>query len=226
MKVVGYARVSTDKQADDGVSLDMQADKIRGYCGVYNLELYEMIVDAGESAKDLKRPGIQKALEMMESRVVEGIVVYKLDRLTRSILDMGAMIEKYFKKGRRLVCVEMQIDTSTATGILMLNMLMSFSQYERELIGERTRAAMQHKISRNEHAGEIPFGKRLSLDGIHLEEDPNEQRSLAAIRAFRNAGFSIRDIAAQLNSRNFPARGNRWHPTSVANILKREGRKS
>jgi DNA invertase Pin-like site-specific DNA recombinase len=226
MKVVGYVRVSTDKQVDDGVSLDLQAEKIRGYCQVYNLELVDLIVDAGESAKDLNRPGIQRALGMMESGEVHGIVVYKLDRLTRSIMDMGSMIQKYFKKGHRLICIDMQIDTSTATGILMLNMLMSFAQFEREIIGERTRAAMRHKISRNEHAGEIPFGKRLGPDKIHLEDSPEEQRSLVHLRHLRNSGFSIRKIADRLNLDGLPARGKRWHPTSVANILRREGRKS
>lgn len=226
MKVVGYTRVSTDKQADEGVSLNLQAEKIRSYCQLYNLELVDLIEDSGESAKDLNRPGVQMAIGMMDRKIVQGIVVYKLDRLTRSILDMGNLIQKYFDKGTRLISVQEQIDTSSATGKFFLNIMMSFSQYERELIGERTRAAMRHKISRNEHAGEIPFGKRLGPDKIHLEDSPEEQRSLTHLRHLRNAGFSIRKIADRLNLDGLPARGKRWHPTSVANILRREGRKS
>jgi site-specific DNA recombinase len=226
MKVVGYVRVSTDKQADEGVSLNLQAEKIRSYCQLYNLELVDLIEDSGESAKDLNRPGVQMAIGMMDRKIVQGIVVYKLDRLTRSILDMGNLIQKYFDKGTRLISVQEQIDTSSATGKFFLNIMMSFSQYERELIGERTRAAMRHKISRNEHAGEIPFGKRLGPDKIHLEDSPEEQRSLVHLRHLRNAGFSIRKIADRLNLDGLPARGKRWHPTSVANILRREGRKS
>jgi len=226
MKVVGYTRVSTDKQGDEGVSLDLQAEKIRGYCQLYNLELVDLIEDSGESAKNLNRPGIQKAIGMMDQKTVQGIVVYKLDRLTRSILDMGNLIQKYFDRGTRLISVQEQIDTSSATGKFFLNIMMSFSQYERELIGERTKAAMRHKISKNEHAGEIPFGKRLGPDGIHLEDSPDEQRSMAELRKLRTAGFSIRKIADRLNLGGLPARGSRWHATSVANILKREGKKT
>src|SRR5262245_5254733 len=87
MNVIGYARVSTSEQATGGVSLDAQVAKIKGYCELYGLTLVEIIIDAGESAKSLKRPGLQRALAMLKRKDAEGLVVCKLDRLSRSVRD-------------------------------------------------------------------------------------------------------------------------------------------
>jgi DNA invertase Pin-like site-specific DNA recombinase len=88
-KTIAYLRVSTDKQADRGVSLDAQRAKLRAYAELYEPELVDVIVDAGYSAKSLDRPGLQRALAMLKVGDVEGLLVVKLDRLTRSVVDLG-----------------------------------------------------------------------------------------------------------------------------------------
>ena len=148
MNVIGYVRVSTDEQAKEGVSLADQEGKIRDYCRLYELNLVEIVVDAGESAKSLKRNGLEKVLASLETRKggPEGLVICKLDRLTRSVADWSLLIERHFgeaaKVKRQLFAVEDSIDTRTPGGQLVLNILMSVSEWERKIIAERTRSAL------------------------------------------------------------------------------------
>ena len=99
-KTIAYLRVSTEKQADRGVSLDAQRAKLKGYAELYELDLVEIIVDAGESAKTLDRPGLQRALRMLKAGEAEALLVVKLDRLTRSVVDLGTLVERYFAPGK------------------------------------------------------------------------------------------------------------------------------
>jgi site-specific DNA recombinase len=127
---------------------------------LYDLELLETIVDAGESAKSLDRLGLQRALAMLKEGQAEALLVVKLDRLTRSVVDLGTLVERYFAPGKAaLLSVGEQIDTRSAAGRLVLNVLASVSQWEREAFGERTATAMQHKASQGEYTGGwAPYG--------------------------------------------------------------------
>lgn len=109
-RAIGYVRVSTDKQADHGISLDAQRAKIEAYASLYDLDLIEVIVDAGASAKTLDRPGLQRALTLLKSGKADALIVVKLDRLTRSVSDLGTLVEKHFQKAALLSVAE-QIDT-------------------------------------------------------------------------------------------------------------------
>ena len=175
MKVIGYGRVSTDKQAERGVSLEAQAEKIRAMAVVHGTELAEMIVDGGESAKSLNRPGMARLLAMIDAGEVKTFIIAKLDRLTRSVKDLCTLLERFERRGVALVSVAESLDTGSAAGRLVLNIMTAVSQWEREAIGERTRDAMRHKRSNGERVGNIPYGYRLAEDGRHLEEDAGEQ---------------------------------------------------
>ena len=210
-KTVAYLRVSTDKQADRGVSLDAQRAKVIAYAQLYDLELVDVVVDAGHSAKSLDRPGLQRALEMLKRREADALLVVKLDRLTRSVVHLGQLVETYFAPGKAaLLSVGEQIDTRTAAGRLVLNVLASVSQWEREAIGERTAAAMQHKASHGQYTGgRVPFGYRLASDGEHLEPEPAEQAILAEARGLRSAGLSLERVAERLGAKGFRSRAGR-----------------
>jgi DNA invertase Pin-like site-specific DNA recombinase len=196
-RTVAYIRVSTDKQADRGVSLEAQDAKVRAYAELYGLDLVDVIVDAGESAKSLERPGLQRALGMLKAGAAEALLVVKLDRLTRSVRDLGELVERYFSKAA-LLSVSEQVDTRTPAGRLVLNVLGAVSQWEREAIGERTAAAMAHKASRGEYiGGEAPFGYRV-IDGRRLEHG-EEQAIIREARALRAAGLSLRAVASRLH---------------------------
>jgi len=207
-RTIAYLRVSTEKQADRGVSLDAQRAKVRAYAELYDLDLVEVVVDAGESAKTLDRPGLQRALAMLKSGNADALLVVKLDRLTRSVRDLGELVERHFAPGKAaLLSVGEQIDTRSAAGRLVLNVLASVSQWEREAIGERTSAAMQHKASEGEYTGgAVPYGYRLAADGEHVEELPEEQAVLAEARRLRASGLSLRAVARELDRHGIKSR--------------------
>jgi DNA invertase Pin-like site-specific DNA recombinase len=205
-RTIAYLRVSTDKQADRGVSLEAQRAKVKAYAELYDLELIEMIIDAGESAKSLERPGLQRALGMLKRSEAEALLIAKLDRLTRSVVDLGSLVERYFAPGKAaLLSVSEQIDTRSAAGRLVLNVLASVSQWEREAIGERTATAMQHKAAQGEYTGgPPPYGRRVAADGERLEPDPDEETARAVARQLRAQGLSLRRVAAELERRGVP----------------------
>src|SRR5437588_7630959 len=206
MQTIGYVRVSTDKQADRGVSLEAQAEKIRAMAVVHNAELIDIIVDGGESAKSLNGPGMARLLAMVDDGEVQAVIIAKLDRLTRSVKDLCTLLERFQRRGVSLVSVAESLDTGSAAGRLVINIMTAVSQWEREAIGERTRDAMSHKKSNGQRVGNIAYGFRLGPDGEHLEPDPQEQAVLTAIRDLRAERCTLRRIAAELNARGWLTR--------------------
>lgn len=221
-RAIAYLRVSTDKQADEGVSLEAQRAKLEAYASLYDLDLVAVEVDAGVSAKSLDRPALGRALAMLRAGRADALLVVKLDRLTRSVRDLGELLDGYFgpEKKAALLSVADQIDTRTAAGRMVLNILTSVAQWEREAIGERTAAAMQHKAAQGEYCGgQVPYGFAVGLDGVHLVEHDGEQLVIAAIRELRAAGLSLRAIVAQLDKRGLVSRtGKALGLTQVAKI--------
>ena len=133
-----------------------------------------MVEDAGLSAKSMDRPGLQSVLAMLRRGEVQAVVVAKLDRLTRSVRDLGTLIEGPFAKAA-LPSVAEQIDTRSAGGRLVLHVLGSVAQWERETIGERVTVALAHLKAQGRRTGSVPYGKRLvGGAGKVLEDDPAE----------------------------------------------------
>jgi len=225
LRVIAYTRVSTSDQAESGVSLPAQLAKTAAYASLYDLEIVETIVDPAKSAKSLDRPGLQRALEMLKDGQADGLLIVKLDRLTRSVADWQILIDEYFgeKAGKTLFSVSDSIDTRTAAGRLVLNVLLSVAQWERETTAERTREALQHKIRCGERCGKIRYGFDLCEDGKFLHENVEEQQVIGTIRDLRAAGRSLQQIADELTARNIPTKeGNiKWLHTAVNRILRR-----
>jgi site-specific DNA recombinase len=221
MRAIGYIRVSTDKQADRGVSLDAQSEKVRAMAVVQGAELVDVIVDAGESAKSLSRPGMARLLFLVDTGAVDTVIIAKLDRLTRSVKDLAELLERLTRRGVSLVSVAESLDTGSASGRLVLNIMVSVSQWEREAIGERTRDAMRHKKAKLEFVGNAPYGFRQAADKRHVEPEPGEQAILERIHRLRKTGKSLRKIADQLNRLKIRTRqGSRWRHEYVARLLK------
>jgi len=220
MKAIGYIRVSTEEQAKEGVSLAAQEAKIKAYCELYDLEIVEIIVDAGQSAKTLKRPGLQQALGMLESGMAEAIVIAKLDRLTRSVTDWGTLIDRFFSKQYALLSVGDQIDTRTAAGRLVLNVLVSVAQWEREAIGERTATALAHKKNQGDHVGSPAFGFKMVEKKLIKIDSETETIDLA--RSLRGQGMTLQSIADELTRREIQTkRGGTWRPSTLKYLLDR-----
>lgn len=217
---VAYIRVSTDKQAEGGFSLEAQRAKIDAYAALYDLELVDVVVDAGVSAATLERPGLARALDMLKKKKAAALLVVKLDRLTRSVADLGELVETYFgEKGAALLSVSEQIDTRTAGGRLVLNVLASVSQWEREKIGERTSEVMRFKQSRGEYiGGRVPYGFDL-VDGVQVRNEA-EQAVIAVARELRAAGLSLRAVGAELARRGWYTRKcSAWDVSQIKNMV-------
>jgi site-specific DNA recombinase len=162
LRAVGYVRVSTETQAEEGVSLAAQRAKLDAYATAMDLSLVTVREDAGVSAKTLERPGLRAALEDLEAGRADALLVPKLDRLTRSVRDLGFLLERYFAARFSLLSIADSVDTRTAGGRLVLHVLTSVAQWEREAIGERTRDALRHLKAKGVRIGAEAIGwKRL-----------------------------------------------------------------
>jgi DNA invertase Pin-like site-specific DNA recombinase len=190
---------------------------------VHEAALVDVIIDGGESGKSLLRPGIQRLLALVDRREVQIVIIAKLDRLTRSVRDLGELLERFQKRGVALVSVGESLDTGSAAGRLVLNVMASVSQWEREAIGERTRDALRHKRAQGLRAGNVPFGYTLAPDGQRLLPDAEEQATLTVIRGLRDARYSLRQVALELNARGLRTRsGASWRHEYVANLVRTE----
>ena len=208
MRVIGYVRVSTDEQSVSGAGLEAQRRAIAAECRRRGWELVETIEDRGYSAKDLRRPGVKEALRTLEAGEATALVVAKLDRLSRSMIDFTGLMAKAQRQGWALVALDCAVDTSTATGEAMANMLATFAQFERRLIGQRTREALAVK----------------KASGVRLGRPPTVPQSVVRrIQRQRARGDSLRAIAASLNRDEVPTGqgGARWYAATVRGILLR-----
>ncbi len=223
MKAIGYIRVSTEGQADTGVSLEAQRERIEAWATANGAELLTIHQDAGLSAKRAdNRPALQAALAQA-CRERAALVVYSLSRLSRSIKDTLQIGERLAKAGADLVSLSERIDTTNAAGRMVFNMLAVLSQFEREQIGERTRTAMSHLRTQGRRiSGAIPFGYDLAQDGATLTENPGEQANVRLICDLRGEGWSLRAIAGELGRRGIPTKSGRpWSATVIRGIIAR-----
>jgi DNA invertase Pin-like site-specific DNA recombinase len=221
MRAILYVRVSTDKQAKNGLSLEAQDAKLKAMATVRGDEVVDIVVDE-ESAKtgSLKRDGVQRLLKMVKAGEVDAVIVCKLDRLTRSLRDLSDLLEVFDKHNVALVSVAESLDTRSASGRLVLNIMTAVSQWEREAIGERTKAVMDFKKSRGERLGNIPYGWEDDGHGI-LQTHFGEQQILRYASTLKKGHYSMTKIASLLNKEGYRTRkGTPWRREYVARILK------
>jgi DNA invertase Pin-like site-specific DNA recombinase len=225
MVAIGYVRVSTEQQADGGISLEAQAHKVRAMATVQGAELLDVVVDAGESAKSLQRPGMARILRLVDAGAIDTVIIAKLDRLTRSVADLAELLKRFEKRAVSLVSVADSLDTRSAAGRLVLNIMVSVSQWEREAIGERTKDALDHKRRDGMRIGTIPYGWALGPDRSSLVLAQCEQAVIAEISAMAADGASTRKIAADLNSQGYTTRsGSPWRFQYVSRVLQSANR--
>ena len=223
-KAIGYARVSTDEQAREGVSLEAQQSRIRAYCEAKELELVEVLTDEGISGKTLERPALRELLQRCERGEVGHVVVVKLDRLTRRTRDLLALVDDLFlARHIELHSVSESLDTSTPHGRFVLTLFGGLAQMERELIGERTRNAMAFKRSNGQPTSHPPLGFRPNGSRRHrMVPVPAELETVHRILDRWRAGGSYAGIARELNQEGVASkRGGCWHAATVRKIVQR-----
>jgi DNA invertase Pin-like site-specific DNA recombinase len=216
MTTIAYLRVSTDQQADSGAGLDAQHDACAKSAGV----LAGVYRDEGVSGSTglEKRPALLEAIGALKKGDV--LIVAKRDRLGRDPLVVAMIESAVQRKGARIVSAAGEgTGSDSPADVLMRRMVDAFAEYERLIIGARTKAALQAKKARGERTGSVPYGYRLAEDGVHLDEDPTEQEVLRLVRLLRDGGATYRTIAQELASRGYSSRtGSNWHPQTIKNI--------
>jgi site-specific DNA recombinase len=224
MNCIGYVRVSTSGQATDGVSMDAQRERIEAWAKGNGCTLDRVYVDAGLSGKRAdNRPELQRALDAT-CKAKGVLVVYSLSRLARSTRDTLAIAERLDKAGADLVSLSERIDTTSAAGKMLFRLLAVLAEFERDLVAERTRAALAYKRANGERIGAIPFGFDLADDGTSLIHNPVEQRALRKIRDMRQRGATLQRIADVLTRAGVSTKTGRsqvWRHTAVRAILAR-----
>jgi DNA invertase Pin-like site-specific DNA recombinase len=221
-KAVGLIRVSTEGQAQDGCSLALQKEKIHAYASLNDFELVDIIVEAGISGRAKKREGLEQAMEMVEKGAVQHFIVYKLDRMSRSLKQAIELSDLLHKKGVTLHSVTEKIDTSSPQGKLFFNLMNALSSFEADVISWRTKEALQSKKGRGERVGQVPYGLTLSEDGVSLVEDQAEQRIIKSIVRYHKQGIANYAIACRLNERQIPTKNQGlWRNHTVKGILDR-----
>jgi site-specific DNA recombinase len=220
---ISYIRVSSEEQADSGLGLEAQRQRIAAYCTMKGLHLAEAFEDPAISAgKPLaSRPAGSRLLAAAKKNKAV-VVVAKLDRLFRSVADDASVIADFDKKGIQLVAIAEGFDMTNMYGRAMAQMASVFAELERPMIRERTRSAMSVKRSRGECiSGHAQFGWDFGA-GDHLLENAREQKIIARMRRMRADGLSYRGIAVRLDDEGIlPKRGKRWIHTTVKSILAR-----
>ena len=218
IKAIGYIRVSTDEQAKEGFSLENQEQKIRDYCKLKDFEIVEIIQDAGVSAKNLRRPGVQKVIEMAEEKMIDAVIVYKLDRMFRSTVDALETTKQFDKLNVSFHSIEETIDTKSAMGKFFFTLTAALAEMEREIIGERTRDVLQRKKANGEFYGHVPFGFK-RFKGKLLNHDA-EQKIVLAVLGMREKGLNYSRISRELNHMGLKTnKGKKWHPQTVKNVV-------
>jgi DNA invertase Pin-like site-specific DNA recombinase len=210
-RAIGYVRVSTAEQADSGAGLSAQETAIRTECERRGWTLLRIASDPGVSGATMtKRPGLSAALDDLDDGSADSLVVAKLDRLSRSLIDLNKVMERAKKHGWGLTILDSDVDTTTASGELVANVMGSVAQWERRAIGERTRDALAAKKAQG-----VKLGRPRTV--------PNEVR--ARIARDRDAGATWQAITDALNAENVPTGqgGSQWYAATVRRIYLQEG---
>ena len=208
MRVIGYSRVSTTDQADDGYGLSAQQHRIENECAARDWTLLGHSTDVG-SGKNLRRPSLETSLEALKGQNADALMVARLDRLSRSVGDFAVLLERAQREKWELVVLDPMVDTSTPYGRAMAQMSAVFAQLERELISQRTREGLERAMAQGKKVGRPRMVTQEAVDLIcrlKLEEK-----------------LGARRIAPVLDERGIPSPlGGKWSPKTITAVLARE----
>jgi DNA invertase Pin-like site-specific DNA recombinase len=205
--VVAYLRVSTDEQAESGAGLMAQRAAIEAEADRRGWVIVDWKQDKAASGKSLDgRPGLAEAMELIESRQAETLIVAKLDRLSRSLIDFAALMGRARAKRWNLIALDLGIDLSTPAGEFLASVMASAAQWERRIIGQRTREGLAAKKAAGVRLGRpasLPVEVRIRIVGDHAD------------------GKSLAGIARELNAESVPTAqgGKKWYPSTVKAVL-------
>lgn len=206
MRAIGYMRVSTEEQGDSRAGLEAQEATIRDEVKRRGMELVDLRFDIASGGSMRKRDQLGSSLRDLSEGKADILIVAKLDRLSRSVLDFAGIMEVANKEGWSVAVLDLGVDTSTTNGKLIMHIMIALAQWERELIGDRTKAALKAVRARGTR-----LGRRSGVD--------DETRRL--IRALRLSGLSWQKVANALDGQGVPTgQGGQWHAATVRRLYK------
>lgn len=215
MRIATYLRVSTLEQVEEGYSIEAQQEKLLNYCKSQdNWNIVEEYIEEGESAKDMKRPKLKKLILDAKAGLFDIVLVYRLDRLTRSVMDLYELLEIFEKCNIKFKSATEVYDTTTAMGKLFLTLVAALAQWERENLSERVRFGMEELVRQGKwHGGPVLFGYTWDGTTMHTVED--ELQTLKTLRNLYMEGNGFYTIARQLNALGKLRKGFKWSSQSV-----------
>ena len=214
-----YVRVSTEEQKDFGYSIEAQLRELRNYCNQRNLNIVHEYNDAGYSAKDLKRPEMEKLIEDIKNGKINLVVAMKVDRLTREGYD-GQWFLKFCKDNNcGLIFLQENYDVTTPDGEMMYGMSLLFGQKERREIGNRTRKAMEEAIKQGKYPAKTPFGY-IKNEDKKLEINPMEAEIVKDIFELYSQGNNASKVASIMKKDNrYLRNGEKWNESKITRII-------
>jgi len=226
MRAIAYCRVSSADQVD-GTSLDVQRQQVQAYATLKGIELVGTFVDSAVSGGKpiASRPEGAKLVSLVESGEVQAVIIVKLDRAFRNVVDCLQTIDSWEQRGVSLHIVDHggnSVDCTSPTGRFVLTTLAACAEMERGQIRARCEAGRTARKAQGQRIGQVPYGMSLAADGKTLVEDSAEQEALHLMHSMQASGHTLRAIAAELNARGVRnTKGRQWTHGAVASILKR-----
>ena len=219
MTVGIYIRVSTEEQVKEGFSISAQREKLKAFCLVQDWEDFKFYVDEGISAKDTNRPQLQSMIDHIKLGMIDTVLVYRLDRLTQSVLDLYRLLDIFEEHNCKFKSATEVYDTTTAMGKMFITIVAALAQWERENLGERVRMGEIEKARQGKYSAKAPFGFDKNEDDILVINEDEKSVILDMIEKIKE-GYSIRQTADFLdNSGISPIRGYKWHIRTILDIL-------
>jgi site-specific DNA recombinase len=193
-----YIRVSTQDQAQHGFSLDAQEDSLQNYAKALGYEIFKIYRDEGKSAKDLNRPEMINLLRDAQDRKFQAIFIYKLDRFSRSLKDLILTIDKLKEWGIDFISLQDKIETASASGKLMFQIIGAFAEFERNIIGDRTKFGMERKAKEGGFITKAPRGYKLVNKQL-ITNNEDSQKIKDIFEEFLKSDISLTQLAKKNN---------------------------
>lgn len=222
MRTAIYIRVSTEEQVKEGYSISAQKQKLKAFCVAQDWEVAGLYADEGISAKDTNRPQLQQMIKDIESGHIDCVLVYRLDRLTRSVLDLYKLLEIFEKHDCKFKSATEVYDTTTAMGRMFITIVAALAQWERENLGERISFGFAEKARQGKYPLNFrPIGYDLDLKTGKLTINENEAKTVRLIYDLYLQGYSANRLCRYLNDRNIKTKlNNNWNDKPLMQILK------